>query len=123
MSKHPIQPLALDESGVMRFKQNKIIQYLFEAGKIDLNEIARIDFPAEDHQQLAQQLGYSLSSYGDLSYVDDDSYAAADLMSEGHEDERDARIAALESALEQIRAGLKDAAAAAFRIHPDDLHT
>ena len=33
--------------------------------------------------QLAQLIGYSLSGYSELSYVDDDSYGAAEKMAEG----------------------------------------
>jgi hypothetical protein len=122
VNKHPIQPLYLSEDGVMYFKQNKIITYLFESGKLDLNEIAVMDFSNEDQQQIAQLVGYSLSGYGDLSYVDDDAYAVAQRMSEEVKDERDVRIAALEETLENIRSGLREAASAAFRIHPDDLN-
>lgn len=75
--KHPLQPVANDGNGVWRFKSNKIIEYLFDSGKLDLNEIARMRFTAEDKMQLAQLLGYSLSGYGDLSYVTDESYDAA----------------------------------------------
>lgn len=67
--KHPMQPIYLAKDKVVRFKENKIIVYLFNTGKLNLNEIACMDFPKEDHQQLAQLLGYSVSGFGDLSYV------------------------------------------------------
>ena len=70
--KHPMQPLCLD-SGVLRFKRNAIIDWLFDSGKLDLNEIALIPFPAEDRMQLAQLLGYSLGGYEELPYVTDES--------------------------------------------------
>lgn len=75
--KHPIQPLALDEHGVLRFKQNKIVRYLLDNGGIDLNQIARLDFPDEDREQFAQLTGYSLSGFADLGYVSDETYDAA----------------------------------------------
>ena len=34
---HPVQPLALDENGVLRFKRNHIIDFLFNSGKLNLN--------------------------------------------------------------------------------------
>lgn len=75
--RHPQQPVANDGTGVWRFKANKIIRYLCDSGKLNLNEIAIMPFPAEDRMQIAQLLGYSVSGYGDLSYVTDESYDAA----------------------------------------------
>jgi len=118
--KHPIQPLANDKQGVLRFKPNKIVEFLAE-GK--LNELARMDFPQEDWEQLAQLIGYSLAGYGSLSYVTDETYATAEAMSKRKKlTEEQARINALEATLEQARAGIKQAACAVFRIHEDDLN-
>lgn len=50
--KHPIQPLYLDEAGTLRFKRNEIVRHLVK-GNV-LNDIACMDFPKEDHEQLAQ---------------------------------------------------------------------
>lgn len=69
---HPMQPLVVDRSGVVRFKRNAIIDWLFTTGRLDLNEIARMGrevFPCEDHEQLAQLLGYSVSGFSELSYA------------------------------------------------------
>ena len=68
--KHPMQPVYLDKSGVARFKPNKIIEYLFERGTLDLNLLAFMKFEAEDRMQIAQLLGYSVSGFGDLGYAD-----------------------------------------------------
>lgn len=80
--KHPVQPLLEDEKGVLRFKRNKIIDWLFSTGKLDLNQVAlltaRGQFPKEDEEQLAQLLGYSLSGFGDLSYVSEETYQRAE---------------------------------------------
>jgi hypothetical protein len=81
--RHPIQPLVTDAQGVLRFKQNAIIGYLFESGLLNLNQIALMDFSQEDRQQVAQLLGYSLSGYGGLSYVDDEAYEAAEAALKG----------------------------------------
>lgn len=115
--KHPIQPIIKDASGTARFKENKIVSFLAE-GK--LNELARIPFDKEDRQQLAQLIGYSLSGYSELGYVDDDAYGAAEKMKDGT-DERDARIAHLESELAAIRSALQEPMARLFGVHPDDL--
>lgn len=69
MSSHPMQPIALDKDGVARFKSNAIVEWLFDAGKLDLNEIACMDFSKQDRMQIAQLLGYSVSGFGDLSYA------------------------------------------------------
>lgn len=75
---HPMQPLILDDGGVVRFKENAIITHLFETGALDLNEIATMPFSAEDRMQVAQLLGYSVSGFGDLSYADHEVVALAD---------------------------------------------
>jgi hypothetical protein len=72
-----MQPLVRDEDGRIRFKENAIIDWLFNAGKLNLNEIAVMEFPAEDRMQLAQLLGYTIDGYGELSYVTDESYGKA----------------------------------------------
>lgn len=120
--KHPIQPLE-KKDGVLRFKQNAIVSHLLEHGEkhgCGLNEIARMDFSEEDHMQLAQLIGYSLSGYGELSYVDGDSYSAAEKMSEG-KSEVAARIEHLESELAALRTELREPMARLFGVHPDDL--
>jgi len=105
-----------------RFVENAIVVWLLDNGGIDLNDIACHPFSNEDREQFAQLIGYSLSGYGSLSYVSDDSYVKAEKMA-GCEDERDAEIAALKETLEEIRSHLREAACVAFAIHPDDLAT
>lgn len=123
-NKHPIQPLVTDDRGVLRFKQNRIICDLLDFASdlgFGLNEIARGDYSREDRQQLAQLIGYSLRGYGELrSYVDDDAYGAAQLMTSGL-DERAARIEHLQSTINALRAALVKPMAELFGVHPDDL--
>ncbi|MES2787657.1 MAG: DUF4406 domain-containing protein [Pseudomonadota bacterium] len=71
---HPIQPLITDQHGVIRFKRNAIVDHLAE-GK--LNDLAVMDFAPEDLEQFAQLIGYSLSGWGNLSYVTDEAYQRA----------------------------------------------
>ncbi len=123
--KNPIQPLANDADGVLRFKANKIVQHLLDSHPTcGLNELARMNFSDDDRQQFAQLIGYSLSGYGSLqSYVDDEAYATAAHMAGGL-DERDARIAALEKKLNAMRSAvnaMRDPLAELLEIHPDDL--
>ena len=72
----PIQPIV---DG--RFVENKIVSKLLdmcqEAG-YGLNQIAVENFTNEERMQFAQLIGYSLSGFADLSYVDDETYGAAE---------------------------------------------
>jgi len=122
-TRHPIQPLERDDQGVMRFKPNKIVQHLLDHGGIDLNQIASMDFTVDDREQFAQLIGYSLSGFSELHYVSEETYAAAAMLSNVKKlTEEQARILALEEMLQKAREGIKEAAVAVFRIHPDDLH-
>jgi hypothetical protein len=122
--KHPIQPLEKDSQGVLRFKENKIVSHLLEVGRrhgCGLNELATMEFSQEDREQFWQLIGYSLSGYGDLSFVNDDTYKAAATMADEGLSEKDARIASLEHELFMVRSALRDPIARLYGIHPDDL--
>ena len=71
---HPIQPLGLDEGGVLRFKENAIVRYLLDNGPHDMNHLAVQKFSQEDREQFAQLIGYSRSGWSDLSYVRDETW-------------------------------------------------
>lgn len=78
---NPMQPLMRDADGAIRFKPNKIVRFLLDWATprgIGMNELAMMEFSQEDREQFAQMIGYSLSGYSELSYVSDESYAAAD---------------------------------------------
>jgi hypothetical protein len=74
---HPIQPLVMTESGVVRFKENAIVSYLLANGGITMNDLAVEDFTREDREQFAQLIGYSHSGSGDLPYMSDAVWYAA----------------------------------------------
>lgn len=122
--KNPIQPLAKDASGTLRFKANAIARHLLDTHPAcDLNTLACMDFTSDDRQQFAQLIGYSLSGFGELSYVDDETYNTVANMAEGL-DARDAHIAALEQKLAELRAArdmLREPMARLLEMHPDDL--
>lgn len=121
---NPIQPLAKDERGTLRFKANVLVNALLEHGQktgLGLNELHQLDATADDRMQLAQLIGYSLDGYGTLSYVTDDSYNAARTMVDEGLSEKDARIASLEIELIALRSALRDPIARLYGIHPDDL--
>jgi hypothetical protein len=122
--KNPIQPL-VEVNGVMRFKANAIVRHLLDTHQTcDMNTLARMTFSDDDRQQFAQLIGYSLSGYSELhGYVSDEAYIAAVHMADGL-DERDARIAALEQKLAELRAAadmLREPVARLLEMHPDDL--
>jgi hypothetical protein len=119
--KHPIQPLYTDSRGVTRFKGNKIVGFLLENGGYNMNSIAGMNFSNEDREQFAQLIGYSLGGFGELDYVSDETYETAILMSKEGISEEQSKIKYLEDTLIQVRAGLKIASSAVFKIHPDDL--
>lgn len=115
--KQPIQPIVDN-----RFVPNKIVEYLLNKGGKDMNDIARLDFSDEDHQQFAQLIGYSLGAYGLLSYVSDEAYDAAQAMADDPTiKDYQARNKALTEQLNEARKHIKHAAVSLFRIHPDDL--
>ena len=118
--KHPIQPPEMIGS-VLRFKQNKIVRYLLDNGGIDMNKLAILGFPKEDHIQFAQLIGYSLSGFSELSYVDDDTYGAAHNMAHQGMTEEQAKIQHLEEELHELREALVEPMARLFGKHPDDL--
>ena len=118
----PMQPLAYDEKGVLRFKANAIVQYILDNGGVDLNKIACLQFSKEDRQQFAQLIGYSLGGYSSLSYVDNESYETAEkIFNEGLSEDK-ARIAYLECELKALRDALQVPMARLFEKHPDDLN-
>lgn len=67
--KHPVQPLIKDEDGVLRFKANKIVRFLKDQSKFDLNTLHDMPFSTEDWVQFNQLCGYTLFGWEDLSYV------------------------------------------------------
>ncbi len=74
--RNPMQSLVQDAAGRIRFKANAIVRTVYDAAagghKLDMNDIARMDFSQEDRCQFAQLIGYSISGYHELSYVSDE---------------------------------------------------
>ena len=79
----PMQPIELAQDGVIRFKTNRMVNDLYEfsvARGFGLNEMARRDYTPDERMQFAQLIGYSVSGYGGLSYVSDESANKADAI-------------------------------------------
>lgn len=121
---HPIQPLVETDSGVLRFKENRIVSYLLDVARqhgVDMNELAVMDFSDEDREQFAQLIGYSASGFCELSYVSVETMNAVDLMADGQSDPMAAENAALKASLMSMKETLKPLVSDLFDIHPDDL--
>ena len=113
----PIQPIKDN-----RFIPNRIVEKLLENALIDMNEIATMDFTQQERMQFAQLIGYSLSGFSELSYVDDETfYSCNEIANNKVISENEARIQALRNQIVEIKRGLKIAVVEAFEIHSDDL--
>lgn len=122
MKRHPIQPLELDGNGTLRFKENKIVRWMLDTGGIDMNKIAMQGFDKDEQEHFAQLIGYSLSGYGGLSYVSDQTYNAAEMAyTDETENAKDALIASLQGTLELLRKDMAGPISTLFGIHEDDL--
>jgi len=96
----PLQPI---KNG--RFVPNRIVEMLLEVAPTDLNKIACMDFTDQERMQFAQLIGYSLSGFSELSYVDDETFEAAANATAGMS-ELEARNDALRQQLDEVRKGL-----------------
>lgn len=74
---NPIQPILKDADGDLKFQENKIVKFLLESSKVDMNQILCMAFSPEDRQQFIQLIGMSLEGYAYLPYVTDEAYDAA----------------------------------------------
>jgi hypothetical protein len=77
---HPMQSIVIAKDGVVRFKANKIVQFLLDTSASDMNALALMEFPREDREQFAQLIGYSVSGFGELSYVSNRTRDRADAI-------------------------------------------
>lgn len=112
----PIQPI---HEG--RFVPNRIVELLLETSTHDLNTIACGNFTDQERIQFAQLIGYSVSGFGTLSYVDDDTYNAVELIADQEITQEQAEILSLRKTLDNIRTKLRAVVSAAFRIDGEDL--
>jgi hypothetical protein len=105
----PMQPLVRDPDGVIRFRGNRIVRFLLDAGPFDLNSLALMPWEDQEREQLAQLIGYSVDGFGELDYVSNDAWETA--IAHARTDvpglvaavrERGKRIAKLEADAEQL---------------------
>lgn len=120
MIEHPLQPIYTDGT-TLRFKANAIVVFLLENGGYNMNKLAGMNFSNEDREQFAQLIGYSLSGFGELSYVSDEAYQTASRMAESGENEQVARNNHLRETLDELRESLRKPMAKLFELHEDNL--
>lgn len=85
MREFPMQPIVLDKSGVVRFRRNAMVRFLLDWATergMGLSELAMQEFSVSDREQFAQLIGYSVSGFGGLSYVREETAAIADKEAE-----------------------------------------
>jgi hypothetical protein len=75
---HPVQPLIADDDGVLRFKANAIVRCLLDNGPFNMQFLLALPFSVEDREQFAQLIGYSLTGFGELPYVTDETFNRAE---------------------------------------------
>lgn len=82
----PMQPIAIDPFGVVRFRSNNVVVFLLdecmEGRKTDMNRLSVMfqngGFQPDDWEQFLQLIGYSVSGFGDLGTVRPETVEAAD---------------------------------------------
>ncbi len=77
---NPMQPLYKDEDGVVRFKENKIVNFLYDWASnkgMGMNTLVMMEFSQDDREQFLQLIGYSLCGFSEIQYVRDDTYERA----------------------------------------------
>lgn len=89
----PMQPLERKD-GVIRFRPNRVVVFLLRYasrcvavdGGLDLNYIAAMaeefGWPQTDLEQFWMLMGYSVSGFGELSFVRTSTIEMADVMAE-----------------------------------------
>lgn len=83
--KKPVmQPIVIDDKGIARFRENRIVRDTLKAAErvnFSLNTIAVGRYDDWEREQFSQLIGYSVSGYGDL-YPDSPSVERADRIVE-----------------------------------------
>ena len=123
--KFPIQPTYIDEHGVKRFKENKVVSYLLANGGLDLNYLrGELNDCHDDWEQFAQLIGYSVSGFSDLPYVSEETLnvlGVVDCIEAGDVSEDKVRLEYLRSVLYNLKDSAVTLAEKIQEIYPEDL--
>lgn len=74
VAKHGDQPLERDESGDIRFRENRAVRYLLDQGPFDLNKLAAMGWERWELAQILQLIGYPTKGYGESVSVSGKTY-------------------------------------------------
>lgn len=77
-----MRPIIKDSRGVVRFKANAIVNWIVSSGRLNLNDIFLDGYSIEDIEEFWQLMGYSVSGYGELSFIREKTAAVADAIAE-----------------------------------------
>ncbi len=73
VSRWPDCQIVKDEHGTYRFKANRLFRCLVDSGDVSLNRLAvfydRGYFPIDEYAEFNMGLGYSLSGFCELSFI------------------------------------------------------
>lgn len=90
MAKHPMQKIVVTDDGIIRFTPNKIVKALLDAWPGRLNDIGvRFHDDREDYEQLMMLIGYSVSTFGELSNSSKKRVKKADRIAHRIRDEKE----------------------------------
>lgn len=108
---NPMQPVFIDNYGASQFKSNKIVKFLYEQLHGGMNTLMQMDFTKNDRQQFAQLIGYSVSGYSELNYVDETAYLRAQAQAETNIENSEllalrARVNELEAAIRALNSAV-----------------
>ena len=121
MEKMMNKPMPIQPTLGGRFIPNRIVEKLLETSTLDLNDIARMDFNHQERMQLAQLIGYSVSGFGTLSYVDDETYETViSLDSSPEKDQLQAGYDVLIDKFDEVKGHLAQTCSLVFEKHVDD---
>lgn len=83
MTKFPDQPMVLVDR-VVRFAPNNIVRFLLDHGGVDLNKLSMIGylFTQPEWEQFYQLIGYSVSGFGSLDMVSEETRDRCDAAAE-----------------------------------------
>lgn len=112
--------------GVNRFVSNALVRHLLEAAKsgrtCGMNELFEVPCSIEDRRQFAQLIGYSLSGYGELPYVDDEEYRTVYHLRDNPEvHPAEAKLVCIEEKLKSVKNALAEGVAELYEIAIEDL--
>lgn len=82
LSNSPMQPVEIDNNGVARFRENKLVSLAIDRLPNGMNTLRMWQATDEERTQVAQLVGYTIGGYAELDYVSDEAYLRAEQAAE-----------------------------------------